>query len=163
MNYAARALSARAQSLSELRTRLKRRAAHQEDVEQVLSRLKDAGFVNDRKFASAFADWRKVNQGLGKTRVLHDLMARRVAPAVAREAVESAYQETDEIAMIEAFLTRKYRGKELGKLLAEQKHLASAFRKLRGAGFSAGNSIRVLKRYAAEADQLEDSVVDAEE
>jgi len=163
MNYAARALSARAQSLSELRTRLKRRAARQEDVEQVLARLKEAGFVNDQKFAGAFADWRRENQGVGKTRVLHDLMARRVAPAVARAAVESAYQETDEVAMIEAFLARKYRGKDLGKLLGEAKYLASAFRKLRGAGFSAGNSIRVLKRYAAEADLLEESLPELEE
>ncbi|MGH9593095.1 MAG: regulatory protein RecX [Bryobacteraceae bacterium] len=163
MNYAARALSARAQSLSELRTRLKRRAAHQEDVDHVLARLKEAGFVNDRTFAGTFAEWRRENQGLGKTRVLRDLMARRVAPAVAREAVESVYHETDEVAMIEAFLARKYRGKDLGKLLTEPKHLASAFRKLRGAGFAAGNSIRVLKRYAAEADQLEESVPDGEE
>jgi regulatory protein len=157
MDYAARALSARAQSLSELRTRLKRRAARQEDVERVLSRLKQAGLVNDRRFAGAFAEWRRENQGLGKSRVLHDLMARRVAPAVAREAVEAAYQEADEVAMIEGFLARKYRGKDLGKLLGERKHLASAFRRLRTAGFSAGNSIRVLKRYASEAEQLEDN------
>jgi hypothetical protein len=39
--------------------------------------------------------------------------------------------------------------------LAEEKHLASAYRKLRLGGFSSGNSIRVLKRYAAEADRLE--------
>jgi regulatory protein len=163
MNYAARALSARAQSLSELRTRLKQRAARQEDVDRVLARLKDAGFVNDRKFAGMFADWRRENQGLGKTRVLRDLMARRVAPAVAREAVETAYQQTDEVAMIEAFLARKYRGKDLGKLLGEAKYLASAFRKLRGAGFTAGNSIRMLKRYAAEADQLDESLPEGEE
>jgi hypothetical protein len=31
-----------------------------------------------------------------------------------------------------------------------------AFRKLHGAGFSTGNSIRVLKRYAAEAERLEE-------
>ena len=58
--------------------------------------------------------------------------------------------------MIEQFLERKYRGKDLGALLQEEKNLASAFRKLRLAGFSAGNSIRVLKRYAAEADRLEE-------
>ena len=95
-------------------------------------------------------------KGLGKTRVLRDLMARRVAPAVAKEAVDAAFEGVDEIAMIEAFLARKYRGKDLGALLQEQKQLASAFRKLRGAGFSTGNSIRVLKRYAAEAERLEE-------
>jgi regulatory protein len=93
---------------------------------------------------------------MGKTRVLRDLMARHVAPAVAKEAVDAAFEGVDETAMIEAFLKRKYRGKDLGVRLREQKELASAFRKLRGAGFSTGNSIRVLKRYAAEADQLEE-------
>jgi regulatory protein len=156
MNYAARALSARAYSISELKTRLKQRAARQEDVEPVLSRLKQAGVVNDRRFAGSFADWRRENQGMGKTRVLRDLMARRVAPAVAKEAVDAAFEGVDEIGMIEAFLKRKCRGKNLGALLQEQKELASAFRKLRGAGFSTGNSIRVLKRYAADAERLEE-------
>jgi len=156
MDYVARALSARAYTVSELKTRLKKRAARAEDVEVVLGRLKDAGVVNDKRFAGSFAEWRRESQGLGKTRVLRDLMARRVAPAVAKQAVDAAFEGVDEVAMIEAFLKRKYRGKDLGALLQVQKELASAFRKLRGAGFSTGNSIRVLKRYAAEAERLEE-------
>lgn len=156
MEYAARALSARAYSVSELRIRLKKRAAQPHDVEEVLARLRRAGMVNDPRFAAGFAEWRRESQGLGKSRVLRDLMARRVAPGLAREAVEAAFEGVDETAMIQAFLERKYRGKDLGTLLQQPKQLASAFRKLRGAGFSAGNSIRVLKRYAAEAERLED-------
>ncbi len=83
-------------------------------------------------------------------------MARRVAPALAKQTADAAYKQADEVAMIERFLERKYRGKDLGALLQEEKHLASAYRKLRLAGFSLGNSIRVLKRYAAEADRLEE-------
>jgi regulatory protein len=156
MNYAARALTSRALSLNELRDRLKRRAARQEDAAEVVARLKEAGFLNDRKLADSFANWRRENQGLGKARVMSDLMARRIAPAVAKQAVETAYSGVDEVALIESFLARKYRGKNLGELLGEQKNLASAFRRLRGAGFSAGNSIRVLKRYAAKAERLEE-------
>jgi len=155
MAYAARTLGARAQSSSELREKLRRRAARKEDVDQVLSRLKDAGYLNDKRFAESFANWRRDNAGFGKTRVVRDLMARRVAPALARQATDTAYIESDETAMIEQFLARKYRGKDLNALLTEEKHLAAAYRKLRGAGFSGGNSIRVLKRYAAEADRLE--------
>ncbi len=154
MNYAAQALSARAQSLGEMRTRLKRRAAKQEDVAEVLARLKQAGLMDDIRFADSFANWRRENQGLGKARVMRDLMVRRVAPAVAQKAVDRAYAEVDETGLIESFLSRKFRGKDLGELLREPKHLASAYRKLRLAGFSAGNSIGVLKRYAAEADRL---------
>jgi len=112
--------------------------------------------LNDRKFADSFAQWRRENQGLGQARVMRDLMARRVAPAVAKQAVQAAYSNADEMALIETFLARKYRGKDLGHLLAEEKNLASAYRKLRTAGFSLGNSIRALKKYAAEAERLEE-------
>jgi regulatory protein len=162
MDYAAKALSIRGYTISELKTRLKKRAARAEDVETVLGRLKEANLVNDRRFAGSFAEWRRESQGLGKTRVLRDLMARRVAPAVAKQAVDAAFEGVDETAMIEAFLKRKYRGKDLGALLQKQKELAWAFRKLRGAGFSTGNSIRVLKRYAAEAERLEEMEEDSE-
>jgi regulatory protein len=156
MAYAARTLSGRAQTSSELREKLRRRAVRKEDVDGVISRLKDAGYLNDKRFAESFANWRRDNAGFGKTRVVRDLMSRRVAPARAKQAADTAYQESDEIAMIEAFLARKYRGKDLKTMLTEEKHLASAYRRLRGAGFGTGNSIKVLKRYAAEADRLEE-------
>jgi regulatory protein len=154
--YAARTLAGRAISSGEMRDKLKRRAARNQDVEQVIGRLKDMGYLNDKRFAESFASWKRENDGVGKTRVLRDLMARRVAPALAKQTADAAYSQVDEIAMIQKFLERKYRGKDLGALLGEEKHLASAYRKLRAAGFSTGNSIRVLKRYAAEADRLEE-------
>lgn len=157
MTYAAQALSSRALTISELREKLKRRAAEPADVDQVLARLKESGYLNDQRFSESYASWRRDDGGFGKTRVIRDLMARRVPPAVARQAAEAAYQGTDEIAMIEAFLKRKYRGKDLAALLKEEKHLASAYRKLRMSGFSTGNSIRVLKRYAEQAELLEDN------
>jgi len=157
MAYAARTLASRAQSSSELRQKLQRRAARREDVDEVLGRLKDAGYLNDKRFAESFATWRRENQGLGKTRVVRDLMARRVAPALAKQAADRVYREVDEVAMIEQFLERKYRGKDLGSMLAEDKYLASVYRRLRAAGFTTGNSIRVLKRYAAQAELLEET------
>jgi regulatory protein len=156
MAYSARVLSSRAQTIAELREKLKRRAADPADVDEVLARLKQMGYLNDERFAEGFVTWRKDHEGLGKTRVLRDLIARRVAPPVAKKAAEAAFQGSDEIAMIEKFLERKYRGKDLGSLLREEKHLASAYRKLRLAGFSTGNSIRVLKRHAAGAKPMED-------
>jgi len=156
MAYAAKILSVRSQTIAELREKLKRRAAQADDVDEVLGRLKEMGYLNDERFAESFASWKRDQEGLGKTRVLRDLMARRVAPAVAKQAAQVAFQKIDEIAMIEKFLERKYRGKDLGTLLGEQKHLASAYRKLRLAGFSSGNAIRVLKRHAAEAETLEE-------
>src|ERR1700691_5622087 len=135
MAFAARALSARALTISELREKLKRRAAEPSDVDRVVARLKESGYLNDQRFAESYASRRRDDGGFGKTRVMRDLMARRVAPAIAKQAAEAAYKESDEVAMIEAFLKRKYRGKDLPALLKEEKHLASAYRKLRTSGF----------------------------
>ncbi|MEQ1884224.1 MAG: regulatory protein RecX [Bryobacteraceae bacterium] len=161
MAYAARLLSTRAQTISELREKLRKKAARREEVDEVLAKLKELGYVNDQRFAESFATWQRDYQGLGKTRVVRDLMARRVAPALAKQTVDEAFRETDEVAMIQSFLDRKFRGRNLAALLSynnpdHDKHLASAYRKLRAAGFGTGNSIRVLKKYSSEADRLEE-------
>ena len=155
MSYAAQTLASRALSVAELRTRLRRRAENPDDIDEVVAYMKENGYVSDQRFANAYTEWRRDNQGFGKARVLRDLLARRVAPSLAKEAVEEAFEKVDETKMIEDFLARKYRGKDLGALLKQEKHLASAYRRLRTAGFSSGTSIRVLKRYAAQAEQLE--------
>jgi regulatory protein len=69
--------------------------------------------------------------------------------------VRKAYEDVDEPRLIEDFLSRKYRKIPLKEFLAEPKNLAAAYRRLRLAGFSSGNVIRTLKRYANEADELE--------
>lgn len=155
LNLALRLLGGRAYSTGELRDKLRRRAERREDVDAVLSKLKDGGYLDDRRFAESYAAARLENQGLGKMRVLRDLRQRRVAPQLAEQVTERAYETTDEIALIEAFLARKFRGKKLNTFLAEEKNLAAAFRRLRYAGFSSSASIRVLKRYASQAEELE--------
>jgi regulatory protein len=153
--YALRALSSRAHSISELRDKLQRRAEHEADVEGVLSRLKRYGYLDDLRLAESYTAARLEGEGLGRLRVLRDLRRKRVAPAVAEQAVREAYRETDEIRLIEGFLERKYRKIPLKAYLAEPRHLASAYRKLRLAGFSSVAVIQVLKRYAEQAEILE--------
>jgi len=155
LNYAVQVLGGRAHSSGELREKLRRRAERAEDVDAVLAKLKELKYLDDRRFAESYAASRLENQGLGKMRVLRDLRQRRVAPQLAEQVTEKTYQETNEENLIEEFLKRKYRGKKLGEFLAEEKNLAAAFRRLRYAGFAAGTSIRVLKRYAKQAEELE--------
>jgi SOS response regulatory protein OraA/RecX len=95
--FALRALGGRAYSIAELRERLKRRAARATDVEDILTRLKRAGYLNDRQFAEAFAESRLSSRGFGPRRVLRDLRLKRVAPKVAEEAVSEAYRGADEV------------------------------------------------------------------
>ena len=154
-DYALKSLAARGLSISELRLKLQRRAAEPGDIDQVIVKLKEYGYLNDAQLAENFAAARRDNEGFGKSRVIRDLRRRRVAPAVAEKAVAKAYEGVDETTAIEQYLGRKYRNKNLKELLSEDKNLASAYRRLLYAGFSSGTSIRVLKRYASGADELE--------
>jgi regulatory protein len=153
--FALKSLGMRGLTVFELREKLRKRAQDPLDVDGVLAKLKEYGYLNDDRFAETFATARRDNQGFGKRRVLQDLKQRRVAPKVAEQAVQQTFDGVDETAMIEQFLARKFRGKNLHDYLQEQKHLAAAFRRLQYAGFGAGPSIQVLKRYAAQAEQLE--------
>ncbi len=155
-HFAVKALAGRALSIGELRERLRRRAADAGDIDPVIARLKSYKYLDDAQFAESFASVRRDSEGLGKARVLRDLRQRRVAPSVAEKAVNTAYAGFDEAAAVEHYLQRKYRGKNLGEYLAEEKNLAAAYRRLRYAGFSSGVSIRVLKRFASRADELAD-------
>jgi regulatory protein len=96
-------------------------------------------------------------------RVLRDLRQHRVAPKLAEQVVQKTFEASDEVQLIENFLARKYRGKSLRQFLSEEKNLASAFRRLQYAGFSAGNSIRVLKGYAREPEVLDSLEEDSPE
>jgi regulatory protein len=155
LNYALRLLGGRAYSMGELREKMRPRAEQAESIDTVIAKLKESGYVDDKKFAENYAAARLENEGFGKMRVLRDLRQRRVAPKLAEQVTERAFQSTDETELVEAFLKRKFRGKDLGPFLKEPKNLAAAYRRLRYAGFSSGGSIRVLKRYANRAEELE--------
>ena len=154
-NYALRALGVRAYSTGEMREKLDRRAERSQDVEAVLARLKESKYLNDQQFAEGYATSRLSNEGFGKTRVLHDLRHRRVAPALAEKTVRAVYQDVDESALIEDWIRRKYRATPREGLFKEDKDVASAYRRLFRAGFRTGEIVRVLKRFAANPDLLD--------
>ena len=154
-NYALRLLGARGYSEKELRGKLRSRAARPRDLEPVIGRLREYGYLDDRRLAASYAAARLENQGFGRERVLRDLRRKGVASGLARDAVQETYRDTDEAALIEAFLARKFRGVSLREHLAEPRHLAAAYRRLRNAGFGPAASIAVLRGYSERADELE--------
>ncbi|MGH9675346.1 MAG: regulatory protein RecX, partial [Bryobacteraceae bacterium] len=153
--YALRALAGRSLSIGEIKAKLSERARSAADVAQTLAKLKEYGMIDDRRLADTYAAARLENQGFGRARVVQDLRRRRVAPSLAEDAVSRAYQGTDETAMIEAFLARKYRKVDLATHFGDPRKLAAAYRRLRHAGFSGATAIRVLRRYAESAEALE--------
>jgi regulatory protein len=153
--YALRLLGGRAHSVGELREKLRRRAERAGAVEEILARLKDAGYLDDRKFAESFAAARLANDKLGRGRVVRDLRQRRVAPSLAERTVRQVYENVDEEALIEDWVRRKYRLAPRESLFQEDKDIATAYRRLLHAGFRSGEILRVLKRFARNPELLD--------
>jgi len=153
--YALRLLGGRAYSTGELREKLRRRAERESDVDNAVARLKDLGYLDDRRFAETFATARLSGDKLGRTRVVQDLRRRRVAPALAERTVRDVYQGVDETALIEDWIRRKYRLAVREGLFQEDKDMAAAYRRLLHAGFRPGDIVRVLKRFARNPELLD--------
>ena len=153
--YALKLLGGRAQSAGELREKLRRRAARADDVEEILSRLKEHRYLDDRRFAEGFAASRLAYDRHGRARVIQDLRQHRVAPALAERTVKEVYRDVDEQALIEEWIRRKYRTAPRERLFAEDKDLAAAYRRLLRAGFRTGEIVKALKRFAKNPDLLD--------
>jgi len=154
-SYALKLLGGRAHSSGELREKLRRRAGRLGEVDEVLARLKDHGYLNDQRYAETYAAARLANDKLGRTRVVRDLRQRRVAPVVAERAARQVYQDVNEEALIEEWIRRKYRLAPREHLFRDDKDLAAAYRRLLRAGFGTGDIVRVLKRFAKNPDLLD--------
>ena len=154
-DYALRALSQRAHSANDLKQKLSRRSESPEVVTAVMAKLHEYGMADDKKFSETFASSRLQNEGFGRARVLQDLRTRRVLGGTAEQAVDKIFEGVDENELVEQFLARKYRNKELSLFLAEDKNLASAYRRLRLAGFSSQASLAALKRHSKRSEDFD--------
>lgn len=141
--YAVKALGRRARSIAELKRLLQRRAADPADIDGVLARLREYGFLNDERFAQIYAASRLENNRQGRMRVERDLRSHLVAPKLANKTVTAIYDEVDEPALLREHIARRLRHRGPPK---DRKGAASLYRHLLGAGFSPAHIIPELRR-----------------
>jgi regulatory protein len=154
--YAVRYLGLRACSSDELRSRLRARAALQSDVDSAIGRLKDIGYLDDKRFAENFAAARLENDGFGRMRVLNDLRSRRVPAKLAEKVVERVFEDKSESELIDAFIERRLPSLVGAGQIEDERILARAYRRLRRAGFSSAGTMAALKRMAARPELIEE-------
>ncbi|MES1262376.1 MAG: regulatory protein RecX, partial [Acidobacteriota bacterium] len=144
--YAVKYLGLRACSSEELKGKLRVKAARLSEIDAVIARLKDIGYLNDARFAESYAANRVENEGFGRMRVLSDLRGRRVSPKLADQAVEQAFEGKGEGEMIDAFIERRMPSIWGKGQIDDDRELARAYRRLRRAGFTSGGILTALKR-----------------
>ncbi|HTS57613.1 MAG TPA: RecX family transcriptional regulator [Terriglobales bacterium] len=159
--YAIGALGRRMRSVAELKRLLRRRVDEETEYGRtllalVIRRLKDQGYLNDGRYATAYSCLRRDHEKFGRRRVISDLRAKGVHREVIEQAVDAAYDEVDEEQQARAYLGRKRIAKP-----TNQKQAARVFRQLLRAGFRAKAIFAILK--AGDADERTLSALSEEE
>ena len=85
------------------------------DIDAVISRLQEKGYLDDQKFALFYVDNRYVKKGISKKRLVMELKKK----GVSEDCIENAFSgtERDELAEIQKIIKRKYRKYSNDKLI----------------------------------------------
>jgi regulatory protein len=153
---AVRALMRRAHSVYEMRILLERRAAEKSLVPAVMERLKDHKYLDDARYAREFARTRAKLRRQGKFRIVRELRTRGVPDRHIEAALESAFAETDERAVLRARVERRVR---LMRGPMDERKRASLYGSLLRAGFSSDEIRDELRRLRVPAPNDDDDAV----
>ena len=140
---AVKSLARRARSSNEIRLLLAKKKASKKDIESVLKRLQDNGYLDDARFARAFASSRLQNDLHGQARVRRDLAARRVRPDLIQAALDAVYEGVEEGELLRQYLRRKVRH---SRLPDKPSAVANLYRRLLRAGFRSATIVRELQK-----------------
>ena len=152
--YAVGALARRMRTVAELKRLLRNRVEADTEIgktllELVVRRLKDQGYLNDAKYATAFSSLRRDNQKFGRSRVITDLKSKGVHAEVIDAAIAAVYDEVSDEKQAREYLRRKRLQKP-----KDQKEVARVFRQLMRAGFASKTIFKILKTWEIDEETL---------
>jgi regulatory protein len=133
-----------------MKQHLERRAENKDLVPAIIARLRELNYLDDAKYALNYAAQHVKIRRQGRFRIARELRARGVPDRYIDDAIRQVFAETDEPALVRARLKRRMallnrksgaQGAPLG-----QKKIASLYRNLLSAGFSADTIRAELKR-----------------
>jgi regulatory protein len=161
-DYATASLGRRAQTVAELKRKLRSRVETGETGEQkiavVVAKLKDYKFLNDASFAADYTRLRQENDKLGRRRVQQGLMQKGVHPEVVASALSTAYENMNEEQLARAYIERKRMAQPKDK-----KEAARTMRRLIAAGFAPPTVFKVLRKWVPDETSLDGLDADAVE
>jgi len=154
-DYATASLARRAQTVAELKRKLRTRVEPGETGEQkiagVVTKLKDYRFLNDASFAADYTKLRQENDKLGRRRVQQGLMQKGVHPELVTSTLEAAYENVNEEHLARDYIERKHMAQP-----KDQKEAARTMRRLIAAGFAPPTVFKVLRKWVPDEASLDE-------
>ncbi|MEX2194826.1 MAG: regulatory protein RecX [Thermoleophilaceae bacterium] len=108
VDLAYKALASRDRTEAELRAFLERKRAEPDAIEAAIEELREAGYVDDARYAQRFAEDKRSIERWGRERIERDLLRRGVAAELVAPAV-AAQDAGDERAAAVELLAERFR------------------------------------------------------
>ncbi|MGA7829323.1 MAG: regulatory protein RecX [Geobacteraceae bacterium] len=142
LSLALNLLSRRDHSEAELRRKLAPKGFSAEELDEVMARLKNAGYLDDRRFAHGFAESALRNgRGYG-FRLRMELSRRGIAEEIVEDTLTALGAEYEEVATLSELMARKFEGFDPHQADDRQKRRVISYFQRRG--FSLAAIIRVF-------------------
>lgn len=107
---AVKLLAAKSRSIAELRELLlEGQGATKANVEEVLARLREYGYLDDERFAFGYASLKVRLKPIGRQRLKRDLALKKVPKETIDEALDLVYAETSETELIDRAIEKRTR------------------------------------------------------
>jgi regulatory protein len=151
-------LARRPYSAAEMRRALERKFPGSDAVNEAIARLRAQGYLDDRKTAEQVASSLARHRRFGPHRIRRELKARLLDYRFIEPAIERAFEETDERALLDEALARKLRTL---RLPLTEARLASLCRGLLRRGFAAGDIMKAVRGRPELRPVADDIEVDA--
>src|SRR5579872_5541493 len=139
---ALRMLARRPYSLGEMRQALEKKFPKNEAIREAIARLRELGYLDDRKFAEQYAYSLAQNRAFGPHRLRRELKAKAINPQEIERAIERVYQETPAQSLLEQALAKKIRTIRLPLTRMRFHSLCQSLMRL---GFNSGDIIKAVR------------------
>ena len=135
-------LARRPYSIGEIRRALENKYPQSAQVTEAIGRLRELGYLDDRKFAEQYAYSLAQNRTFGPHRLRRELKAKLVNDQEIESAVELVYRETPAQALLDQALAKKLRTFRLPLTRSRFHSLCQSLMRL---GFNAGDIIKAVR------------------
>lgn len=142
LSAALRLLARRPHAVAEIRRALAKKFSNESQVEVAIARLRELGYLDDRKFAYQVASFLARTRAFGRERVRLELKSRLVDYGVIDEALDQAFAETPEKDLLERALDKKLRTLRLPLTQRKFYSLAQSLMRL---GFRSDAIMKVMR------------------
>src|ERR1700687_2232535 len=103
-------LAARPRSERQLRDKLLARPGFSPlEVDECIGRLKELGYLDDRRFAEDYASYRIANRPIGRSRLARELAARKVYRDAIQGALDTVVDDEGQEALLDRAIEKRIR------------------------------------------------------